>query len=99
MAVKALAARLGLEAASPGSQALRSGFLTSAVARGFQAGRSVAAQEHRHAAGLRSGRRDFQAPCRGRLAVRSLFRASPVVGPACEVLLLNRHAREISHLQ
>jgi hypothetical protein len=31
----------------------------------------------------RSGRRDFQAPCRGRLAVRSLFRGSPVVGPAC----------------
>jgi hypothetical protein len=39
----------------------------------LQDGRSVAAQEHGHAAGLRPGRRDFQAPCRGRLAVRSLL--------------------------
>ena len=39
--MNALAARLGLEAASLGGHALRSGFLTSAVARGFQAGRSV----------------------------------------------------------
>jgi hypothetical protein len=41
--VNALTARLGLEAASLGGHALRSGFLTSAAARGFQAGRSVAA--------------------------------------------------------
>ena len=51
--VKALAARLGLEVASLGGHSLRSGFLTSAAARGthLQAGRSVAAQEHGHAAG------------------------------------------------
>ena len=71
--MNALAARLGLEAASLDGHALRSGFLTSAAARGFQAGRSVAAQEHGHAAGLRPGRRDFQAPCRGRLVVGSLL--------------------------
>ena len=72
-AVKAFAGRLGLQAASRGGHALRSGLLTSAAARGFQAGRSVAAQEHGHAAGSGQGRINFQAPCRGRLAVRSLF--------------------------
>jgi hypothetical protein len=40
----------------------------------LQDGRSVAAQKHGHAAGLRPGRRDFQTPRRGRLAAGSAVR-------------------------
>jgi hypothetical protein len=40
----------------------------------LQDGRSVAAQKHGHAAGLRPGRRDFQTPRMGRLAAGSAVR-------------------------
>jgi integrase len=69
--VKAHAQRAGLDPKLFAGHSLRSGFLTSA-----------AALEDGHAARLRPGRRDFQAPCRGRLVCKKPISSFSSGGPS-----------------
>jgi hypothetical protein len=81
--IKAFAVRLGLDASAFGGHSLRSGFLTSAAARGaniFKMADQSGHNEHGHAAWLRSQRGDISGSCRGRLAPRAVTR--PLRRPA-----------------
>jgi site-specific recombinase XerD len=88
--VKAYAARLGLDADAFSGHSLRSGFLTSAAARGaslFQDDGREPAQVGRHIEGLRARRGRFPGSCGGGLAVTTtcpLFAVDLPYSPRCQ---------------
>jgi hypothetical protein len=70
--VKAYAARLGLDADAFSGHSLRSGFLTSAAARGASLFKMMDVSRHKSVDVLRGHVRDrFPGPCRGRASLKN----------------------------